>query len=57
MRALASGNNATYENTIPMHRFTNTNYQRVASEAPEHSSSRARASIALGDEEDNDKAL
>jgi hypothetical protein len=58
MRALASGKDATSENSIPMHRFTSQQrYQRVASEAPEHSSSSARGSVAMGDEEDNDKAF
>jgi hypothetical protein len=59
MRALASGKdaNANYENVIPMHHFTSSRYQRVASEAPEHSSSRTRGSVILSSEEDEDKAF
>jgi MFS transporter, ACS family, DAL5 transporter family protein len=57
MRALASGKDATSENSIPMHRFTSPRYQRVASEAPEHSASSARGSVVLGSEEDDDKAF
>jgi hypothetical protein len=54
MRTLASGKDALHE--IPMHRFTNARYQRVASEAPE-TSSRARGSVVVNEEEDDDKAF
>jgi hypothetical protein len=58
MRALASGKDAASLQDIPMHRFTNNaRYQRVASEAPETSSS-ARGSVAVsGEQEDDDKAF
>lgn len=53
MRALASGKDAIDDNAIPMHRFTGPRYQRVASDAPEN----AGSSVALGEEEDDDKAF
>ncbi len=56
MRALASRKDAgALETSIPMHRFSSTRYQRVASEAPETSSG-ARGPGAVN-EEDDDKAF
>ena len=61
MRALACGKDASalHENihAIPMHRFSSQRYQRVASEAPDISSSSARASVVMSDEEGDDKAF